>query len=112
MTVCRLRDGDYCPDRTGGFQQVSGGEALLERVLFKLTVHRGSFPFLPELGSRLYLLPRAKSSVREMLGVSYAAEALTGENVTVTGVKWEEAGNHLTVYLRWQGENLTAEVAV
>ena len=48
-----LRNGDYVPDGTGGLRRTEGREALLEQVLFRLTARRGTFPFLPELGSRL-----------------------------------------------------------
>lgn len=112
MAVSKLRQGDYCPDGGGGFQAASGAEALLERVLFKLQVRRGAFPLLPDLGSRLYLLPRAKASARQALGASYAAEALADEDVTVTGADYDEASQTVTVYLTWQGEALTAEVGV
>ena len=47
-----LRNGDYVPDGTGGLRRTEGREALLEQVLFRLTARRGTFPFLPELGSR------------------------------------------------------------
>ena len=56
----QLRNGDYCPDGKGGFLQAAGGEEVLERVLFLLTARRGSFPLLPEVGSRLHLLAREK----------------------------------------------------
>ena len=52
----RLEQGDYVPNGAGGFQRLEGAEALLQRVLFRLTARRGQFPFLPELGSRLYAL--------------------------------------------------------
>ena len=110
MSVSKLREGDYCPNGEGAFQQVSGAEELLERVLFKLSVRRGSFPLLPELGSRLYLLPRAKPSARSALGASYAAEALADEEVSVTRAEWEEDSRRLTVFLQGQGEELSASV--
>ena len=59
-----LRNGDYCPDGMGGFRQAWGGEEVLERVLFQLTARRGSFPLLPQVGSRLYLLGREKPAAR------------------------------------------------
>ena len=108
----KLRDGDYCPEGGGTFAQAEGAEALLERVMFKLQVRRGSFPLMPDLGSRLYLLPRAKSSARAALGAGYAAEALAGEEVTVTRTEWEEKSRRLTVFLRWQGEELSASVNI
>ena len=112
MAVSKLRAGDYCPDGAGAFQEVTGAEELLERVLFKLQTRRGSFPLLPDLGSRLYQLPREKPSARQVLGASYAAEALADEEVAVTGAAWEEATRTLTVYLTWQGEDLSAQVEV
>ena len=108
----QLRDGDYCPEGGGTFAQAEGAAALLERVLFKLRVLRGSFPLMPDLGSRLYLLPRAKASARAALGAGYAAEALAGEEVTVTRTEWEEERRRLTVFLRWQGEELSASVNI
>ena len=50
----KLENGDYLPDGHGGLQQA--GEELLQRVLNRLSARRGSFPFLPDFGSRLYLL--------------------------------------------------------
>ena len=51
-----LREGDYVPDGTGGLRRTGGQEALLERVLFRLTARplgnenffRGRFAAPPE----------------------------------------------------------------
>jgi len=109
-----LRDGDYVPDGRGGFQRAEGAREVLERVLWKLTVRRGSFPFLPELGSRLHLLGRAAAGEREALARQYVVEALADEEVAVTGVRLEQAGERadLTVQMDWQGENLSVTVQV
>ena len=113
MSVSRLRDGDYRPNGSGGFQQAAGAEEVLERVLFQLSARRGAFPLLPQVGSRLYLLARAKPSEREALAAAYAAEALAGEeDLTVTGTAWDGENQRVTVYLDWQGETLRAEVAL
>ena len=61
----KLEQGDYVPDGAGGFETLDGAQALLARVLFRLTARRGQFPFLPEMGSRLYLLGRERPSARE-----------------------------------------------
>ena len=55
----RVRDGDYRPDGAGGFRRAEGADELLQRVLWKLSIPRGSFPLLPQLGSGLYRLGRA-----------------------------------------------------
>ena len=109
-----LREGDYVPDGRGGFQQVSGAEEVLERSLWTLAVRRGSFPFLPGLGSPLHLLGRAPDREREALAGQYVAEALADEDVTVTGTELtrEAGGAVLTVWLDWRGEELHLTVKV
>ena len=56
----KIKDRDYVADGAGGLVRVSGWDELLERVLFKLSVRRGSFALAPELGSKLHLLWREK----------------------------------------------------
>ena len=107
----QLRDGDYRPDGAGDFLQSTGAQEALDRALFLLTVRRGSFALLPELGSRLDRLAQERSSAREAMGASYAAEALAGEeDLEVTGAAWEESSRQLTVFLNWKGEHLSAAV--
>ena len=43
----KIKDRDYVADGMGGLVRVSGWDELLERVLFKLSVRRGSFSLLP-----------------------------------------------------------------
>ena len=87
----RLEQGDYVPNGAGGFQRLEGAEALLQRVLFRLTARRGQFPFLPELGSRLYQLGREKPSAREALALQYVTEALVQEpDLAVMGAELTE----------------------
>ena len=105
-----LRGGDYVPDGKGGFLRAEGSDGLLQRVLWKLTVRRGSFPLLPGLGSRLYLLSREKPGARESLARQYAAEALAGEDLNIQDVAL--TGDALRVDLLWQGEPLSAEVVL
>ena len=108
-----LRNGDYVPDGTGGLRRTEGREALLEQVLFRLTARRGTFPFLPELGSQLGQLPAAR---RQSAAEQYAAEALAAEpGLTVEQVILTESGGgraQVTVGLTWQGEALSVTVEV
>ena len=98
-----LRNRDYARDGNGGVTAVSGGEALLNEALFRLTARRGSFPFLPRLGSRMGELRREKPSDWDALARQFAVEALDGlEDVTVTGVL-------VMTDLLWQGEALTVQ---
>ena len=109
----QLRDGDYRPDGAGDFLQSTGAQEALDRALFLLTVRRGSFALLPELGSRLDRLAQERPSAREAMGASYAAEALAGEeDLEVTGAAWEESSRQLTVFLNWKGEHLSTAVTL
>ena len=111
----KLSQGDYVPDGTGGFTALSGGEEVLARVLYRLTARRGALPFLPELGSRLYLLGREKPSARQALAAQYVTEALREEpDLSVRSVELVQDGEkgRLTVYLDWQGEELVAQLSI
>lgn len=105
-----LKDGDYAADGTGSVLTAAGGDALINEVLFRLTARRGSFPFLPELGSRMYLLSREKPSAWQSVARQYAAEALSDlADVSVTDAAVSRTGENLTVMasLLWQGTDLT-----
>lgn len=107
----KLRDRDYVPNGAGGFQTVSGSRRVLEEALFLLSVRRGSFSVLPEMGSRLYTLGREKPSVRATIAKIYAQEALTPMGITVTGAKVTES-DVLAVEINMEYENETFQVEV
>ena len=105
-----LNERDYTADGNGGVTVVRDGEALVNEVLFRLTARRGSFPFLPELGSRMGQLRREKPSAWETLARQFAAEALSGlDGVTVTGaaVYQERDALMVTVELMWENTALS-----
>ena len=106
-----LKDRDYALNQAGELAGASGAQAVLEEVRFRLTARRGSFPFLPELGSRLSLLRREKPDQWASLALRYAAEALSELEVTVTGVQMvqEEDRLRILVELEWQGLPLSVE---
>ena len=111
----RLENGDYIPDGTGGVIRAEGDEALLERVLFRLSARRGGLPMLPELGSQLYLLGRERPEARLSAARQYAAEAVQPEGLTVEDVRLTDRGGgrmDLTVWLRGEDAALTATVAL
>ena len=114
MTEWQMKDGDLIPDGAGGFALVHGEQAVLQRVLFKLTARRGAFPFLPELGSRLHTLGREKPSVRQSLCAQYVTEALEGEPVTVKEVFYTEENGRSRVEVRMdlQGQETGVSVQV
>lgn len=110
-----MEQKDYAADGSGSVASATGGSAVLNDILFRLTARRGAFPLLPEFGSKMYLLQREKPSRRTALARQYAAEAL-GEltNVTVTdaAVIPREDGIAVRVELVWQGEALSVELEV
>ena len=110
----KIRNGDYIADGIGGERRADGAEALLERALFRLSVQRGSFPFLPELGSELYRL--RKPSARAAAAKLYTAAALAEETaLTVEDVELTERGDGvmaLRVLLTADGESAALEMTV
>lgn len=111
----KLRDGDYIPDGVGGLLRIEGREALLQRVLLRLTARRGSFPFLPELGSRLHQLGKVPPAQRQAAAAQYAAEALEDEALTVESAELTagaEGTMDLTVNCVWQEEPLPVTVEI
>lgn len=110
----KLKDRDYIPDGSGGLKRAEGAEAVLARVLFRLSARRGGLPFLPELGSRLHEVLREKPSARLAAAKQYVAQALEQENVEVTDVVLTQTqeGAQLVVSLLWQGETLSVTTQV
>lgn len=110
-----LRNGDYLPDGAAGLKRVWGQEALLQRVLFRLTAKRGSFPFWEDLGSRLWQLGQLPPSARQAAAEQYVAEALGGERgLSVESVTLAQTGESalLTAELSYKGESLLAAVEI
>ena len=112
----KWKDKDYQPAAAGGLETVSGGEELLQRVLMKLSARRGSFPFLPELGSRLYLLGREPERTRQAVAEVYVRQALASEKeLEVSGITLSEPEKgrwDLSVDLLWRGAPVTLSASL
>ena len=107
----KIKDRDYVADGAGGLVRVSGWDELLERVLFKLSVRRGSFALAPELGSNL--LWREKGESRATAAKQYVAEALADEEgLSVTGMELAEKNGFLELRVLLRYENETGEAVV
>lgn len=110
-----LRDGDYVVSG-GRARRTEGREALLQRVLFRLTARRGQFPFLEDLGSRLWTLGQLPAGKRETAAEQFVAEALSAETGLavdqVTLDRGPEGRSRLTAELTWNGEDLRVTVDV
>lgn len=111
----KIKNGDYVAG-PGGLAALSGDEAMLQRVLFRLTMRRGSFPFLEHMGSRLYALGSVKRGQRAAAARQYVAEALQEERgITVTEVTYREEGGSLgtvRVALRYDGGSYALETEI
>ena len=109
----KLRDGDYVPDGTGGLEQVSGQEALAQRVMFRLCARRGGLPFLDTMGSQLHLLGRFPRDQRQSAAIQYVSEALAEEKaVSVQAVTLTEEGNEVRLRVNLQGPEAPFSVVV
>ncbi len=110
-----MQNGDYVSDGRGGVKRSEGGEEILQRVLFQLSARRGAFPLLPQVGSELWRLPRAKEQQRAALAAQYVSQALVGERdleIDECVLEEREGTPWLTVRLTWQGTPLEAELAL
>lgn len=111
----KLENGDYVPNGVGGLQRVQGAEAVVQRVLYKLTARRGQFPFREDLGSRLWQLGQLSPGKRAAAAKEYVAEALSDETeLSVQDVSLHQDGTaaELTVELVYGGETLTVTAQV
>lgn len=79
MLELRLENGEYMPGELQGFERLGGLEELVQRIIMKLRVRRGSFLPLPNYGSRLHTLATVKPSLREGAARQFVLEALSEE---------------------------------
>ena len=109
-----LVNGDYVP-QGNGLRSAKGDEAVLQRMLMKLTARRGQFPFMENFGSRLWTLDRLRPAERQAAAEQYVAEALADEvGLKVDSVTLADSGGtaKLTVAATVEGTQLTAEVTL
>lgn len=113
----KLSGGGFSLDLRGLPSAITGLEELAQRAYIRLVVRRGSFSPDPQLGSDLYKLPHANSSVLEPLAATYVREALA----QLPGIALEKiscvcpaGGDHVavTALLRVDGGQIEMEVAV
>lgn len=106
-----IENGDYVPDGKGGFVMAEGIDAVVQRVIYRLSVPQGSFLPQPEFGSLLSTLCREKPSSWEALAGQYVRLAVEEEeDVTLDRVSLSPLTGgkvELTVYLLWQGDTVS-----
>ena len=107
----KLEKGDYAL-RGSACIPLRGKDAAFADALFRLQCRRGSFPFLPELGSRLWRLGLERRSDRPALARQYCAEALAGCGVQARDAAVREQGQALVVELTLVLEEASVNVEV
>lgn len=93
---------------------ITGLRALLQRLLIRLSVRRGSFAPDPALGSELYKLT-GRGEARDRLAFHCATEALAPEPVKVTSAACRDAGPDclaVTIGVAVEGREYPLEVSV
>ena len=92
----KLYAGDFVPAGTD-FVTVSGREELLQRALIHLSVRKGSFPLLPELGSELYKLRTKEKTDLAARARTFANAALLPMGLEVESVLASGDGDALSL---------------
>lgn len=85
----QIKDGDFVLDGRGRPVVVTGLKEILQQIMIRLTVKKGSFVYNPNLGSDLYKLYQYSSELesRAFLMVHEAISDMEDvflENVTIT----------------------------
>ena len=96
-----ISNGDFICDSKGLPFELTGYDELLQRVLIRLTVKKGSFIYDTSLGSRLYTLKATDGNIKER-ALSLVREAL----INISEVVVEDVLTTLTN----DGENLELTV--
>ena len=106
----QIQNGDYVPDGLGGFRRLTGARPFAAGPV--AWSRGGGFPFMPELGSRLYLvLRRNRQPARRWRSSMWRRPWLERAGLRVTEVSLAQEGDRglLTVRLDWQGEALAVQ---
>jgi len=113
-----LKNMDHAVDESGHPVTITGTRALIQRLLIRLSVRRGSFAPSPDLGSELYKLPAALGGEeRDRLALHYAQEALLPEGALVerarcSPVKGRPDSLAIALTIKLCGQTLPLEVAI
>lgn len=110
-----LHHGDYVFNGINGLRRAAGKDALLQRVLFRLTARRGSLAFWENMGSRLWQLGRLPQEARAAAAKQYVVEALAEEtDVSVKQVSLLPIGDRasLTAELEYEGLPLSVTMDI
>ncbi len=94
--VNKLTNGDYSV-QGNTVVRFDGSAAAFENALFRLQCRRGSFPFLPDLGSTLWQLGLARPDARLACARQACAQALQGSGVSAQNIRISQQDMALSV---------------
>lgn len=94
---------------------IDGVEEVAQRLMLRLTVRRGSFRLDPDLGSRLYAMPRGDSGRMERFARDAVEEALADlpeVRLEELSCRYDAAEDRAFVDCRfvWRGQNVDLTV--
>ncbi len=108
---------DHAQTIQGWVIPISGVEEIAQRIRLRLTIRRGSFPLDPELGSRLYALPRGNAAQMNAAARDIIEEALApmpGVRLDSVSCTYDPEADKAVVTCRfiWSGQDIpiTTEV--
>lgn len=108
-----LHNGDFVRNPFGHPVTLNGYNELLQQILIRLSIKKGSFELDKELGSNIYRLKSANSTILNNEALIYAREALMAmENIQVISADVEMLNtDSAIVTVRVKLDDATADVS-
>ena len=109
-----LKDGDFYLGTTGKPIAISGIKELLQRVLIRLTVKKGSFIYDKDLGSDLYTLKNTNKDIKNqaLIMVKEALADMREIEVEDISVKFTDSSENLKLNVLLSINNNKEEVEI
>ena len=109
-----LKDGDFYLGTTGKPIAISGIKELLQRVLIRLTVKKGSFIYDKDLGSNLYTLKNTNKDIKNqaIIMVKEALADMREIEVEDISIKFTDSSENLKLNVLLSINNNKEEVEI
>ena len=108
---------DYARTLQGWAIPITGAEEIAQRIRLRLCIRRGSFALDPDLGSRLYSLPRGDGAMMEAAARAIIEEALApmaGVRLAEVRCRYDPEADRAQVDCRfiWNGQDIAMTTEV
>lgn len=109
-----IANGDFLLDDRGRPLAITGMQEILQRILIRLTVKKGSFIFDPDLGSNLYTLKTSGLSAKgdALKLVREALQDMKGISVENVSLTPTNGGDRMELYVQVSAGENKGEVGV